>query len=581
MSASLDEEESLESLQLIASAIAGRFMAVASAESGGRSWTDGKTVFLERDANPADRIRLLAVQVSLVSSGSLQTDILSHLVRRPALARRYLAVEGHRSLLVNEHVLPPFVRPLIDWDLANSVSTPTESLDLARGRTEVDAPPHVFGVIAARQVLAVTRKMNDAPLGHPHRTPSVSTDDRLTEMGLDSEDEDNLGDLLVSPVGGGGAMGRLLQKMFRPARRRGGGGPPGADAPTHRSSARADEQRDAVARMSSRGELEMVTDIGPEPAGTSYPEWDVVHGRYRQDWCTVREADSPAQSVSTAPLPDAATLRRSLARLGMGLTRCRRQPQGDDIDLDAAVEAHVDAVSGAPHGDDSYLESRRLRRDLSVLVLLDVSGSASEPGHSGKSVHEHQRMAALTLMSALHDLGDRVALYGFNSRGRRAVQLLRVKSFDDPLDVQVAMRLGSLKPAAFTRLGAAIRHSTSVVVERSGTPRRLLVVLSDGFAYDQGYQGRYGEADARRSLTEARRRGVGCVCLSVGTETDPQALRRVFGSAAHAALSRSDELPTVIAPLLWAALRSAERQQRTFQRSLRAREPLEVEREMG
>jgi nitric oxide reductase activation protein len=190
-------------------------------------------------------------------------------------------------------------------------------------------------------------------------------------------------------------------------------------------------------------------------------------------------------------------------------------------------------------------------------------------------------MAALTLMSALHDLGDRVALYGFNSRGRRAVQLLRVKSFDDPLDVQVAMRLGSLKPAAFTRLGAAIRHSTSVVVERSGTPRRLLVVLSDGFAYDQGYQGRYGEADARRSLTEARRRGVGCVCLSVGTETDPQALRRVFGSAAHAALSRSDELPTVIAPLLWAALRSAERQQRTFQRSLRAREPLEVEREMG
>ena len=39
--------------------------------------------------------------------------------------------------------------------------------------------------------------------------------------------------------------------------------------------------------------------------------------------------------------------------------------------------------------------------------------------------------------------------------------------------------------------------ATTVLEQRSGTPRRLLVVLSDGFAYDHGYEGRYGEADAR------------------------------------------------------------------------------------
>ena len=54
--------------------------------------------------------------------------------------------------------------------------------------------------------------------------------------------------------------------------------------------------------------------------------------------------------------------------------------------------------------------------------------------------------------------------------------------------------------------------ATTVLEQRSGTPRRLLVVLSDGFAYDHGYEDRYGEADARQALTEARRRGVSGVC---------------------------------------------------------------------
>ena len=141
-------------------------------------------------------------------------------------------------------------------------------------------------------------------------------------------------------------------------------------------------------------------------------------------------------------------------------------------------------------------------------------------------MHEHQRSAAAALTAALHELGDRVALYAFNSRGRQAVQLLRVKRSTTTSTATVARRLGGLVPGAYTRLGAAIRHGTAILEERGGTPRRLLVVLSDGFAYDHGYEGRYGEADARRALVEARRRGVGCLCLSVGDR------RRARGPAA-------------------------------------------------
>ena len=71
---------------------------------------------------------------------------------------------------------------------------------------------------------------------------------------------------------------------------------------------------------------------------------------------------------------------------------------------------------------------------------------------------------------------------------------------------------------------------------------RLLVVLSDGLAYDHGYEPAYGAADARRALGEARRQGVGCLCLSVGASTDDEALGRVFGSVGprDAACARSN-----------------------------------------
>lgn len=103
-------------------------------------------------------------------------------------------------------------------------------------------------------------------------------------------------------------------------------------------------------------------------------------------------------------------------------------------------------------------------------------------------------------------------------------------------------RLNSLEPGAYSRLGAAIRHGSAVLEERGGTSRRLLVVLSDGLAYDHGYERAYGAADARRALTEARRRGTGAVCLTIGASTDVESLRRVFGTTAHATISSPDQL---------------------------------------
>jgi nitric oxide reductase NorD protein len=569
----------VDRLRLLATAIAGRTLEVAVADAGERTWTDASTVFVEPHASPADQVRMVAVQASLVGAGSLESGIVRKLGRGSGLARRYLAVEGHRALATNE-VLPPVVRSLVDLEVAGSVGGSEDSLGVARARQAIDDPPASFGVIRPRRLLTAAERI-DAPAGTPDQVqgrPQHQTGSQLDGDDADEADWRRAGHLVSSPVGGRGALGRLLKRMLSTTREPGAGGPVGADAPARVGRARTRGHGKVTPATLPEGAVAQTVPF--EPRGRNYPEWDVRRRRYRPDWCTVLEHTPRPRDLAPMVVPDVLPFRRPLARLGSGLDRTRRRPQGDDIDIDAAVEARVELLAGSPPDEAVYVESLRRRRDLAVLILLDISGSAGEPGPAGRPVHHHQRSAAAALATALHDLGDRVAVYAFNSHGRRAVHVRRVKGFDDRFDARAVLRLGGLVPGAYTRLGAAIRHGASVLEERGGTSRRLLVVLSDGFAYDHGYGGRYGETDARRALAEARRRGLGCLCLSVGAGTAPAALRRVFGTAAHATVPLPALLPGLVGPLIRAALRSADTERRAFQRKERTRGRLELDTRM-
>jgi len=566
------EIHAVDRFALLASAISGRPLGVAAGEPGKPAWTDGRTVFVDPEEARETQLHCVLVQASLLCAGSLQPAVLATLARKPRVTRRYLSLEGHRALSSLSDMLPTSVLAAADPLTAGRTTSAESSLVLALGTEQIPDPPGWFGEVHPR---GMSRDEGDErqAVGPEQARP-------LGRQALLRELEDDVGEgpvvsILSSPVGGGGPIGKLLKRLFGESRSSETGAP-GADAP-----ARFSRSSKRVSRTTSRsiGLITASEDGAPGDPSREYlyPEWDVHRRRYRPQWCRVVELGPGNGERSPLPFRNTASLRRSLARLGTELERHHRQPQGEDVDLDAVVDCYVEVRAGSFPDEAIYIESQRSRRDLAVLVILDISGSAAEPSGSGGTVHDHQLSAAADLTLALHQVGDRVALYGFRSQGRSAVHVFPVKRFDDDLSAVTEERLGELTPGGFTRLGAAIRHGAHLLDRDGGTGRRLLVVLSDGFAYDHGYEGAYGEADARRSLSEARRRGIGCLCLSIASATDAEALRRVFGTAAHATLATADEMGPLIAPLFRAALGTAEYQRRRSERSTRATERLSME----
>jgi hypothetical protein len=95
----------------------------------------------------------LAVHASVPAAGSLVPDMLRELTRRSGLADRYLALEGHRALAADEHLLPRGVRGMVEQEAAARSGSRAASLAAARSRQVIDAPPESFEAIHPRRVL--------------------------------------------------------------------------------------------------------------------------------------------------------------------------------------------------------------------------------------------------------------------------------------------------------------------------------------------------------------------------------------------------------------------------------------------
>ncbi len=295
--------------------------------------------------------------------------------------------------------------------------------------------------------------------------------------------------------------------------------------------------------------------IGAAPRGLAYPEWDWRAGAYRDRAAVVRERVAEAGSnvwVDATLRRHSSiirTVRRDFERLRPRRTPLRRQREGTDLDVDALVAAHADRRGGGVADDRFYVDTRPVRRDAAIALLVDASASTDGWVAGDRRIIDVEKEALLIVGEALASLGDPHAVLAFASSGPSRVTVRVLKRFDEAAGGgDVHRRIAGLEPDGYTRVGAALRHVTAGLV-RQPVRHRLLLLLSDGRPNDvDEYEGRYGIEDTRMAVAEARLQAVHVFCLTVDRDA-PRYAPRIFDRG-FAVLSRAERLPSVLTALL-------------------------------
>lgn len=280
-----------------------------------------------------------------------------------------------------------------------------------------------------------------------------------------------------------------------------------------------------------------------------YNEWDTARQAHKKDWCVLREIDVPAGDTGFyhATLAKYAGFVRSLRRTFEVLRgedrMLKRQSDGEDIDIDALVEAWGDVHMGLEMTDRVFTRMHKEERNIAVMFMVDMSGSTRG------WINDAEREALILLAEALNTLGDRYAIYGFSGWTRKRCEAFRVKDFDQPWDEQVIGRVCGIEPKDYTRMGAPIRHLAHKL-QQVEARTKLLVTLSDGKPddYDLEYRGEYGIEDTRQALFEARRGGIHAYCITIDREGQAY-LPHMYGAANYTVLDDVAKLPTKISDI--------------------------------
>ena len=94
-----------------------------------------------------------------------------------------------------------------------------------------------------------------------------------------------------------------------------------------------------------------------------------------------------------------------------------------------------------------------------------------------------------------------------------------IKDFDERFSDRIARRIDRIAPLHATRMGPAIRHATTKLVQEEAKSR-FMFLISDGRPQDRGYsregvEKEYAVHDTRMALVEAKNEGIVPFCLTV------------------------------------------------------------------
>jgi hypothetical protein len=301
---------------------------------------------------------------------------------------------------------------------------------------------------------------------------------------------------------------------------------------------------------------------GKEPVSDPfhYQEWDYQIQLHRPDWVTVYERRQPKgnpediNDILTAYKPIAHRIKQIIDLLTPeGVQRMRGLEDGDELDINAAVDAMIAMRMGEQPSPRITMRNVLNTRDLSVVVLMDLSESTNEPmGGSDKTVLQLTREAATLVATAINGIGDPFALHGFASDGRHDVQYYRFKDFNQHLDDDCKSRLAGMKGGLSTRMGGALRHAGHHLLKQPER-RKLILLVTDGEPADIDERDpQHLRHDTKKAVEELYSTGVLTYCLTLDPQADAY-VKRIFGENNYTIIDNVDRLPEKL-PQLFASL---------------------------
>ncbi len=303
---------------------------------------------------------------------------------------------------------------------------------------------------------------------------------------------------------------------------------------------------------------------GKEPVSDPfhYQEWDYQVQLHRPDWVTVFERRQPMgdpediEDILTEYKPVTHRIKQIIDLLTpAGVQRVRNMEDGDEIDLNAAVDAMVAIRMGEQPNPRITMRNVIKSRDLAVVLLLDLSESTNEVVQdSEKTILQLTREAASLVSTAISGVGDPFAIHGFASDGRHDVQYYRFKDFNQRFDDEAKARLAGMRGGLSTRMGAAMRHAAQHLLKQPER-KKLLLLVTDGEPADIDERDpQHLRHDTRKAVEELYTRGILTYCLTLDADADAY-VKHIFGMNNYTIIDHVDRLPEKL-PVLFATLTS-------------------------
>ena len=250
-----------------------------------------------------------------------------------------------------------------------------------------------------------------------------------------------------------------------------------------------------------------------------YNEWDHSQNAYRDSFCKVY----PISQVKTNPgyysktVTDKASvlngLRKMLSYVNNKMQQHRRQSQGNEFDIDATTDMITDVLSKKTPSENIYLSNRKKDKDISILLLLDISLS-SDSYAAGNKIIDVEKQVSILFGEILNEFNIDFSINCFYSKTRNYSTYLTLKDFDE--DWQKAKnKIGAVEPQGYTRIGAALRHSGALLEKRT-SKNKWIIFLSDGKPNDYDkYEGKYGIHDVKQALKELKQKQINTYALAI------------------------------------------------------------------